>query len=223
MANKKPSTQSPYLDARREWNERYGDYVSTARFSKVVAYITSMIALVAVAGAIWLAGQKEVKPYIVEVDRNGLIQNVKGIGEVDKKTQARIIKAQLAAFVEKFRSVVLDAQIQRNNVMDIYKYIQKNTPAFNKITEFFQENDPFERAKKETVFAAITRIMPLKDNAWQIEWKETTMDRRTGKTIKNNEFKMIAYITISPPNDEAAIIKNPLGLIINDMNYSKEI
>ena len=219
----KSKTPNPYLDARREWNERYGSYVAMARFSKKIAYIASMIALVSVAGAIWLAGQKEVKPYVVEVDRNGLIQNVKGIGEIDKKTQARIIKAQLASFVEKFRDVVLDAQIQRQNVLEIYKYLRKSTPAFTKITNFFQKNDPFERARKETVFAAITRIMPLKDNAWQIEWKETTMDRKTGEPLKTNNFKMICYISISPPNDEAAIIKNPLGIIISDLNWSKEI
>lgn len=219
--NKTPS--SPYLDARREWNERYGSYVVMARFSRVMAYLTTMIALVAVAGAVWLAGQKEVKPYVVEIDGSGLIQNVQGIGEIDKKTKARIIKAQLSTFIEKCRAVVLDAQIQRQNVMEIYKYLLKNTPAFTKITEFFRTNDPFERAKKETVFAAITRIMPLKDNAWQVEWKETTMDRKTGQALKVNNYKMIAYITTSPPNDEAAIIKNPLGIIISDLNWSKEI
>ena len=221
--NKDKNPPNPYLDARREWNERYGSYVATARFSQVIAYTCTLIALVATAGAIWLAGQKEVKPYAVEIDGNGLIQNVRAIGEIDEATKAKIIKAQLTAFVEKCRDVVLDAQIQRKNVMDVYKYLHKNTPAFNKITEYFRKNDPFERARKETVFAEITRIMPLKDNAWQVEWRETVMDRKTGQALKTDNYKVIAYITISPPTDEAAIIKNPLGIIISDLNWSKEI
>lgn len=214
---------NPYFDARREWNERYGSYVATARFSKAIAYLTTMIALVATAGAIWLAGQKEVKPYVVEIDRNNLIQNVRSVGEIDKTTKTKIIMAQLTSFVEQFRNVVLDAQILQKNVMNVYRYLHRNTPAFNKITEYFRKNDPFERAKNETVFAEITRILPLKDNAWQVEWREKVMDRKTGQTLKTDNYKVILYITISPPTDEAAIIKNPLGIIVSDLNWSKEI
>lgn len=219
----KDTPPNPYLDARREWNERYGSYVSMARFARNVAYITTLIALTATAGLIWLAGQKEVKPYVVEINGTGEIQNVLPVGKIDQKIKDRIVKAQLSSFVEKYRDVVLDAQIQRGNIMDVYRYLQRNTPAFTKITEFYKKNDPFERAKKETVFVEITRIMPLKNNAWQIEWRETVMERKTGQVLKTDNYKAIAYITISPPTDEAAIIKNPLGIIISDLNWSKEI
>lgn len=219
----KDTPPNPYLDARREWNERYGSYVSMARFARNVAYITTLIALTATAGLIWLAGQKEVKPYVVEINGTGEIQNVLPVGKIDQKIKDRIVKAQLSSFVEKYRDVVLDAQIQRGNIMGVYRYLQRNTPAFTKITEFYKKNDPFERAKKETVFVEITRIMPLKNNAWQIEWRETVMERKTGQVLKTDNYKAIAYITISPPTDEAAIIKNPLGIIISDLNWSKEI
>ena len=222
--SKTKTPPNPYLDARREWNERYGDYVATARFSQVIAYTCTLIALISVAGAIWIAGQKRVVPYAIEIDKAGAIQDIRPInGKINGKIKAKIIAAQIAAFVEKFRDVTLDAKIQRENVVQVYVYLRKNTPGFNKITNWFRKNDPFERAKKETVFVKITRIMPLKDNAWQVEWRETVMDRKTGQALKADNYKMIAYTTISPPTDEAAIIKNPLGIIISDLNWSKEI
>ena len=223
MSKKTKSIPSPYVAVRREWEERYGGYVSAAKAWKITTFISLTIALVATAGAIYLAGQKEVVPYIVEIDKTGLVQQVQQAGTVDQATQDKIITAQLASFVEKVRNVVLDIRIQRKNVYDAYVYLRKNTPAYTKVTQFYRKHDPFTRAKTETVFVEIVRIMPLKDKAYQIEWRETVMDRKTGQTKNVYNYKLIAYISLSPPSDEAAILKNPIGLIINDLNWSKEI
>jgi type IV secretion system protein VirB5 len=223
MNKNKKSPASPYLDGRQEWEERYGSFVSSAKSWKITAFLSLSIALVSTVGAIYLASQKEVVPYIVEIDKTGLVQQTQRANTTDKATEDRIITAQLALFVEKVRNVVLDVRLQRKNVMDSYVYLQKNTPAFTKITEYFRKNDPFERARKETVFVEILRILPLKDKAYQVEWRETVMDRQTGQTNNTYNYKLVAYITLSPPDDEAAILKNPIGLIINDLNWSKEI
>ncbi len=223
MSEKTKSIPSPYLAARREWEERYGGFVSAAKAWKITTFVSLLIALVATAGAIYLAGQKEVVPYIVEIDKTGLVQHVQAAGTADQATQDKIITAQLASFVEKVRNVVLDIRIQRKNVYDAYVFLRRNTPAYTKVTQFYRKNDPFSRAKTETVFVEIVRIMPLKDKAYQIEWRETVMDRKTGQTKNVYNYKLIAYITLSPPSDEAAILKNPIGLVINDLNWSKEI
>ena len=107
--------------------------------------------------------------------------------------------------------------------MTVYVYLQKNTPAFTKITEFFRKNDPFERARTETVFTEIINILPLKENAYQVEWRETVMDRKTGKTKEVISYKLVAYTSVATPTSEADILKNPIGLIINDLNWSKEL
>ncbi len=223
MEKKLNSGPSPYLSGRREWEERYGDHVSSARNWRLVAFISLIIALIATGGAIYLAGKKEVVPYIVEVDRTGEIQQIQQATTTNNAIQEKMILASLARFVSKVRNVVLDAQMQRQNVLEAYVYLRKNTPAFTKITEFFQGNDPFIRAQRETVFIKIIRIMPLKDKAYQIEWKETIMDRKTGETTQEEKFKIVAFVTLSPPQSEEAILKNPIGLIINDLNWSKEI
>jgi type IV secretory pathway TrbF-like protein len=220
---KKMGDKSPYLAARREWEERYGCFVSAAHSWKITATLSLIIALVATAGAIYLASQKKVTAYIVEIDKFGSIVQVQQSGTSDKATTKKVIIAQLAGFVKKFRDVSLDAQLQRQNVFDAYVFLQRNTPAFTKVTEFFKKNDPFERAKKETVFAEIISVLPLKDNAFQVEWRETIMDRQSGQTLSTSNYKLVAYTSMSPPTDEGNILKNPTGLIVNDLNWSKEI
>lgn len=214
---------SPYLEARREWEERYGSYLSSAKTWRITAFVCLVTTLIATAGTICIAWQKEVTPYIVEVDKLGAILQVKRADTPNQATVQRVVTAQLADFVKKTRGVVLDARLQRENIFKVYAYLQKNTPAFTKVTGFFKANDPFERAKKETVFAEILNVLPLKDNAYQIEWRETVMDRQSGQTLTVTNYKLVAYTTVSPPNDEASILKNPMGLIINDLNWSKEI
>ena len=63
--------KNPYLNARQEWLERYGSYISRAAQWR----LTTIIALVLLAGSITgnviQACQVKAIPYIVEVDKLG--------------------------------------------------------------------------------------------------------------------------------------------------------
>ena len=74
MKTMKPTTladvagiESPYLSARREWNERYGDYIARARNWRWAAFAALGISLVLAIGVVWEAAQSKVVPYVVEV------------------------------------------------------------------------------------------------------------------------------------------------------------
>ncbi len=60
-----------YLAARREWNERYGDYIAQANNWRLIAIAALGVAAVAVAGNVWQSSQSRVQPFIVEVDKLG--------------------------------------------------------------------------------------------------------------------------------------------------------
>ena len=49
-----PVAHSPYLAARREWDERYGDLLTRARNWRTMAALCSLVALVATGGMVWL-------------------------------------------------------------------------------------------------------------------------------------------------------------------------
>ena len=46
------NVQSPYMAARREWDERYGDLITRAKNWRMMAAVCSLIALVATAGMV---------------------------------------------------------------------------------------------------------------------------------------------------------------------------
>ena len=62
---------SPYLAARREWDERYGDLITRARNWRTMAALCSLVALVATAGMVWLSARSHVVPFVVLVDNLG--------------------------------------------------------------------------------------------------------------------------------------------------------
>ena len=50
MENKKSQNNSVYMDARREWNERYGSYIKQAHMWKIISIFLMLITLLAVGG-----------------------------------------------------------------------------------------------------------------------------------------------------------------------------
>lgn len=59
------SLENPYLAARQEWNERYGDAIAAARSWRLAALLASSVCLVLAAGSIYLGSQSALVPYIV--------------------------------------------------------------------------------------------------------------------------------------------------------------
>ena len=60
-----------YLTARREWNERYGSYISQRDSWRLVALAAMGVAAIAVAGNVWQSSQSHVVPFVVEVNHLG--------------------------------------------------------------------------------------------------------------------------------------------------------
>ncbi len=62
---------NPYLAARREWDERYGDFITRARNWRTMATISGLVALVATCGMVWLSARSHVIPFVVLIDNLG--------------------------------------------------------------------------------------------------------------------------------------------------------
>src|SRR5579863_6690025 len=104
--------ETPYLSARREWNERYGDYIARARSWRWAAFSALAVSLVLAVGVVWQGAQSKVVPYVVEVDKLG---DAVAVARADRAASAdvRVIKAQLAAWTVDVRSVSSDPLAQK--------------------------------------------------------------------------------------------------------------
>ena len=212
---------NPYLAARKEWNERYGDYIKASRQWKAAAFTAIAISALAVVGLLYQAGRSKFIPFVVEVDKLGRPMPVSPLTQA-QPLDPRLIRASLATFVNNTRTVSADATMQKQMLLNAYAYLSQGDAANQALNEFFRKESPFERAQTETVTLEINTVLPITKDTWQIEWTETVRTRK-GVVKESAPWKATATIYIVPPTTEAQILRNPLGIFIREYTWAKQL
>ncbi|MCG8274081.1 conjugal transfer protein TrbF [Aquamicrobium sp. NLF2-7] len=220
MAARNPP-ENPYLAARQEWNERYGSYVVAARAWRIVGITGLLMAVIGFSYALYQSTQVKLVPYIVEVDRLGTAASA-GFPQQIEYADARVVRATLGSFVSNFRSVTPDAVVQKQYIDRTYALLRTSDPATEKINAWFRGNSPFDRALTMTVAVEVTNIVPLSNQTYQIDWTEFQRDRQ-GKELGTRRYRGIATVTLTPPQDEAVIRLNPIGLYLRDFEWTAQL
>lgn len=215
------SPMNPYLEAKREWNERYGDYIKQAHHWRIIAVICAVAAVIGVGGVAYIGAQSKVVPYVVEVDKLG---EAAAVTRADRTTTVdpRVIKAYLARFVADWRAVTVDPQAEKGAVDRVYAMLPSGSLALDKLNTYFKAHNPFTLAARQSVDVAVTNLLPISDKTWQLEWREVTRDNR-GEVIGNIRMKASVIVGITPPSDERLILINPLGVYVTDLNWSQQL
>lgn len=222
MGKKKETQQvsSPYLLARREWNERYGSYIARAKVWRGIALTSLVIAAVAVGGVVYFASQNKLIPYVVEVGGDGRPLQVYHADEAQPLDQ-RVIRAQLGQFVQDMRSVSTDVAVQRRAVERAYAHLSADMPAYTAVNQWFRQNVPFKRATEETVVVEVRQVLPLSDKTWRIEWVERPRSRN-GESIPATRWTGTATIVTSGEVSPQTLLYNPTGLYIKEFDWSRD-
>jgi type IV secretion system protein VirB5 len=220
MAGRNPP-ENPYLAARQEWNERYGSYVMAARAWRIVGVTGMLMAVIGFSYALYQSTQVKLVPYIVEVDRLGTAASA-GFPQQIEYADARVVRATLGSFVSNFRSVTPDAVVQKQYIDRTYALLRTSDPATEKINAWFRGNSPFDRALTMTVAIEVTNIVPLSNQTYQVDWTEFQRDRQ-GKELGTRRYRGIATVTLTPPQDEAVIRFNPIGLYLRDFEWTAQL
>lgn len=215
------NTESPYLAARQEWNERYGSYVRAAWAWRTVGIIALAMAVVSSSYALYQSTQVKLVPYIVEVDKLGTAVSG-GYPQQIEYADPRVVRATLGNFISAFRSVTPDTVVQKRYIDRTYAMLRTSDAATEKVNGWFRSNSPFEKAKGATVAVEVNNIVALSPQSWQIDWTEFERDRQ-GKELAARRFRGIATVTLTPPQDEGVIRLNPIGLYLKDFDWTAQL
>jgi type IV secretion system protein VirB5 len=216
--------KSLYLQARAEWNERYGDHIAREHRWMTLSFILAGALVIAVGYIGYIGSQSKFIPYVVEVDKLG---NSVGITMADAapRPDERIIKAQLAHWIVAVRSVYRDAGANSVNIKYAYAMLHKGTGPFIKLNEYLSSHDPFTRGEKENVNITIQSVLSVTKDTYQVQWNEDTY-ASTGELVTSKEHE--ANITIEPHSSAAQgsensknLFINPEQIYISDFNWSQ--
>ena len=213
------SSLSPWIAAKHEWNERYGDLISRARNWRIAALLALLLAVVEAGGLIALSLRSKTVPFIVAVDSIGHVVG-SGAAEQAPVIDDRMKRAALYQWIQDLRMVIADPLVQRRSIDRVYSMIGQGTPAQVLITDWYRNNTPFDRARTETVAVDVRTVLPTTSRTYEIEWTETTRDH-AGTVVGSQNWKGVFTIAVNPPTDEKLAHINPLGIYVIDTSWSK--
>jgi type IV secretory pathway TrbF-like protein len=209
---------TPYQRAGQLWDDRIGSARVQARNWRLVSFGSLSLAILLTGGLIWQSMQSRVVPYVVQVDKFGAVQAIGPAIQNYTPTDAEIAW-YLARFVTDVRSLSLDPVIVRHNWLEAYDYATDHGAVF--LNQYAQTDDPFKAVGQRTVSVQVTSVVRVSDNSFQVKWIEQTFEHDT--LAKTERWTAIVAIVTKEPATAETLRKNPLGLYINGLNWSREL
>lgn len=209
---------TPYQQAAQLWDDRIGSSRVQAKNWRLIAFGSVALSGVLAVGLIWQSLQSRVVPYVVRVDRLGNAQAV-APATAGYQPDDTEIAYFLAKFVTDVRSLSIDPVVVRNDWLEAYDFATDHGAVF--LNEFARINDPFKAVGGRTVSVQVSSVVRVSDGSFQVKWVEQTYDHDAlAKT--EHWTAILSVVTKDPPNADV-LRKNPLGLYVNGINWSREL
>ena len=209
-------SSNPYLNARREWDERYGDALSRAHNWKMMAFGAVAVAGIAVAGIAHIGAQSKIEPYVVAIDKMGnpiaMAQPVTG-GAIHQ----RIIEAQIASWVWNWRSMLSDPVAQKQLLAQVYAMASTQTAA--EINPWYKKSWTADAGF--VVSPHITSILPVSKSTYQVNWRETKYQNGQNDGTTNYKANVTTGIDKKIASTAQASMLNPLGIYVQSITWTK--
>jgi len=213
-----PIPETPYQKAKQEVDNRLGSALVRGKNWRLAFFSQSLLSAILAGGFIWQGAQATITPYVIEVDATG---GVKAVGPVSDRflpSDAQIAN-QLARFVTNVRSVSIDPVILRENWLEAYSYATDQ--ASLTLNAYAQNNDPFSDVGQRSVTVDVSSVVRSSDDSFELRWRETSY--RGGAQMSVQTFTAMLSIVIQPPTDADTLHRNPLGLYVHSLHWSKDL
>jgi len=213
-----PEPETPYQRAGQLWDERIGLARVQARNWRLMAFGCLALATGLSGALAWQSAQSRVTPFVVEVDRLGEARAVTEAEAGYRPTDPQIAW-HLSRFIANVRGRSLDPVLMRRNWLDAYDFATKRGAQF--LGDYARGADPFGAIGEKAVTVQVTSVVRASDRSFQVKWTETAYDR--GAEAGTSRWTAILTVAITPPKDADTLRRNPLGVYVDAIDWSREL
>ncbi len=213
-----PEPVTPYQKAGQLWDERIGAARVQAKNWRLMAFGCLTLSAGLAGGMIWQSMQSRVAPYVVEVDKLGEVRAVGPAIDSYQPNDAQIAW-YLARFISDVRALSIDPVLVRQNWLEAYDFATERAALF--LNDYARANDPFAAVGTRSVSVQVTSVVRATDSSFQVKWTEQTYER--GSLAKTERWTAMLTIVVRPPRTADVLRKNPLGLYVNGLAWSREL
>ncbi len=213
-----PEPTTPYQRAAQVWDDRIGSSRVQARNWRLAFFGALALSGGLAGGLVWLSARGHIVPWVVQVDRLGEAQAVAPAEAGYRPTDPQI-SFHLARFVEQVRSIPADPVIVRQNWLRAYDFTtDRGAVALN---EYARANDPFANVGRVQVAVDVSSVIRASRDSFRVGWTERRY--QDGSLTATERWSAILTVVEQQPRTPDALRKNPLGIFVNALNWSKEL
>jgi type IV secretion system protein VirB5 len=213
-----PEPETPYQKAGQVWDERIGSARVQAKNWRLAFFAMLTLSSGLASGLVWQSARGTVTPWIVQIDKFGQAQAVAPAAADYRPTDPQIAW-HLARFIEEVRSIPADPVVLRRDWLEAYDYVtDKGALALN---DYARTNDPFSGVGEAQVSVEVSSVIRASGDSFRVEWVERRyVDNALAATER---WSAILTIVVQTPTDADRLKKNPLGIYVHALNWSKEL
>ena len=213
-----PKPETPYQKAAQVWDERIGSARVQAKNWRLMAFGSLLLSSGLAFALVWQSLRGTVTPWVVQVDRLGQAQAVAPADGNYQPTDPQIA-FHLARFIEDVRGLPADAIVLRQDWLRAYDFTTDRGAAA--LNDFARHNDPFANLGKLQISVEVSSVIRASPGSFRVAWIQRTYEN--GSLSATERWTAILTIVIEPPRDADRLRKNPLGVYVNAINWSKEL
>lgn len=213
-----PEPETPYQRAGQAWDARIGSATVQARNWRLACFCALGLSTLLAAGLIWQAARGTITPWVVEVDKLGEARTVAPAQSGFRPTDPQIAY-HLARFIENVRSLPADPVVLRQNWLRAYDFT--TAKGAQALSDFARTSDPFAAVGRSQVAVDVSSVIRASDDSFRIAWTERRYQE--GSLTATERWSAIVTTRIRQPRTADALRKNPLGVFVHALNWSKEL
>lgn len=213
-----PEPVTPYQRAAQVWDDRIGSARVAAKNWRLAFFGCLILSGGLSAGLVWQSARGHITPWVVEVDKLGAAQAV-APADADYRPTDPQIAFHLARFIEEVRSVPADPIVLRENWLRAYDFAtDKGALALN---DYARGNDPFALVGKSQVSVDVSSVIRASKDSFRVAWTERRYS--DGALSETSRWSAILTVVVQTPRTPDGLRKNPLGVFVTALNWSKEL
>ena len=157
-------------------------------------------------------------PWVVQVDRLGQAQAVAPADSSYQPTDPQIA-FHLARFIEDVRGLPADGIVLRQDWLRAYDFTTDRGAAA--LNDYARTNDPFANLGKLQISVEVSSVIRASPTSFRVAWIQRAYEN--GSLSATERWTAILTVVIDTPRDADRLRKNPLGVYVNAINWSKEL
>jgi type IV secretion system protein VirB5 len=213
-----PEPETPYQKAAQVWDERIGSARVQAKNWRLMAFGCLMLSGGLASGLIWQSLRGTVTPWVVQVDHLGQAQAVAPADGSYQPTDPQIA-FHLARFIEDVRGLPADGIVLRRDWLRAYDFTTDRGAAA--LNDYARTNDPFANLGKLQISVEVTSVIRASPASFRVAWIQRSYEN--GSLSATERWTAILTVVVDTPRDADRLRKNPLGVYVNAINWSKEL